>query len=170
MPEQKVEGPQPATIASPFESPSEYAAAWDQLVPLAATELLIFDRDLKDGGWNTRERSDALRDFMFRSRLSRLEIVLHETSFVEGHVPRLLMLLREFSHKIQILRTVGDARNAWDAFAIVDGRHVLHRFHQNVMRGELALFAPVKARELRERYDEILLFTEPGVNATQLGL
>ena len=81
-----------------------------------------------------------------------------------------MSLQRDFSHKIEILRTIGDARNAWDAFALVDGRHVLHRFHQSIMKGELALFAPTKARELRERYDEILLFTEPGVNATQLGL
>ena len=171
MPDRKtVEGPEPATITTAFGAPSEYVAAWDTLLPQATTELLVFDRDLRDGGWSGLARASALRGFMFRSRLSRLQIVLHETTYVEGYLPRLIALLREFSHKIEILRTVGDGRNAWDAFAIVDGRHVLHRFHQNVMKGELALFAPVKARELRERYDEILSFTEPGVNATQLGL
>ena len=165
-----VEGPEPATITTQFDVPSEYTAAWDALLPQATAELLIFDRDLKDGGWSGLARAAVLRDFMFRSRLARLQIVLHETTYVEGYLPRLVSLLREFSHKIEILRTVGDGRNAWDAFAIADGRHVLHRFHQNVMKGELALFAPAKARELRERYDEILQFTEPGVNATQLGL
>ena len=171
MPDRKtVEGPEPETITTPFAAPSEYAAAWDTLLPHAVTELLVFDRDLKDGGWGTSARASALREFLFRSRQARLQIVLHDTAHVEGHLPRLVMLLREFSHKVQILRTVGDGRNAWDAFALVDGRHALHRFHQNVMKGELALFAPVKTRELRERYDEILAFTEPGVNATQLGL
>jgi hypothetical protein len=171
MPDRKtVEGPEPATITTLFAAPSEYVAAWDTLLPHAVTEVLIFDRDLREGGWSSLNRSNLLRDFMFRSRLSKLQIVLHDTTYVEGHLPRLLMLLREFSHKIQILRTIGDGRNAWDAFAIVDGRHVLHRFHQNVMKGELALFAPVKAREVKERYDELLMFTESGVNATQLGL
>ncbi len=164
------EGPLPATITTPFAAPSEYAAAWDRLLQLATFETLIFDRDLQDGGWSSAGRSALLRDFLLRSRATKLKIVVHETSHIEAHLPRLARLLRDFSHKFEILRTTGDGRNAWDAFALVDGRHVLHRFHQNVMRGELMLHAPLKAGELRERYDEILSFTEPGVNATQLGL
>ena len=78
--------------------------------------------------------------------------------------------MRRFSHKFSILRTIDDARRAWDAFVIVDNRHVAHRFHQNSPRGEVALNAPLKARQLRDRYDDILAFTEPGVNATLLGL
>jgi len=164
------EGPLPATLIAPFESPSEYAAAWDKLLQLATFETLVFDRDLQDGGWNSIERSALLREFLLRSRVTRLRIVVHDTKFVEGRLPRLSLLLRDFSHKFEILRTTGDGRNAWDAFALVDGRHILHRFHQNVMRGELMLHAPARTGELRERYDEILSFTEPGVNATQLGL
>ncbi|MEP6702818.1 MAG: hypothetical protein ABJB04_07485 [Betaproteobacteria bacterium] len=170
MSERKLEGPQPATAITPFQAPSEYNAAWDKLVPLAATELLIFDRDLRDGGWSALARNAALRDFLMGNRASRLQIIVHEITYIEGFLPRMVLLLRDFSYRIQILRTVADGRRAWDAFAIVDGRHILHRFHQDVMRGELALHAPVKARELRERFDEILQFTEPGVNATQLGL
>ena len=167
---EKTEGPQPQTIATPFEAPSEYTAAWETLLQKAASELLIFDRDLRDGGWNSLQRTDALKDFLLRSRGTRLQIIVHETAYIEAHVPRLQLLLRDFSHKLEILRTTGDARNAWDAYALVDGRHALHRFHQNIMRGELLLHAPVRVRELRDRYDEILSFTEPGVNATQLGL
>jgi len=126
-------------------------------VPLASTELLVFDRDLRDGDWNSPRRFEALRTFFLTHRASRLQIIVHETGFIEGHLPRLLLLLRDFSHRMQILRTVSDGRNAWDAFAIVDGRHVLHRFHQNLLRGELSLDAEAKARELRERYDEILV-------------
>jgi hypothetical protein len=170
MPEPKPEGPPPPTVTTPFEAPSEYAAAYDQLVGLATAELLIFDRDLHDGGWNSVQRHDALRDFVLRGRGTRLQIVVHETAFIEGHLPRLIILLRDFSHKFEIRRTTGDGRNAWDAFALADGRHVLHRFHQDLMRGELLLHAPARARELRERYDEIVTFSEPGVNATQLGL
>ena len=164
------EGPLPKTETTPFEAPSEYAAAWERLVPLAISEVLIFDRDLQDGGWNSVPRYAGLRDFLLRSRGTRLQIVVHETAYIEAHLPRITMLLRDFSHKFSILRTTGDARNAWDAFALVDGRHVLHRFHQNLVKGELMLHAPAKAGELRERYDEIASLSEPGVNATQLGL
>jgi hypothetical protein len=167
---EQTEGPLPKTETTPFEAPSEYAAAWERLIALAISEMLIFDRDLQDGGWNSGQRTTGLRDFLLRSRGTRLQIVVHDTAFIEGHLPRLKLLLRDFSHKFSILRTSGDARNAWDAFALVDGRHVLHRFHQNLIRGELMLHAPAKAGELRKRYDEIVTLSEPGVNATQLGL
>jgi len=169
MPEPKT-GPEPATVTTPFESPSELVAAWRTLLPLAVTDILVFDRDLKDGDWNSPERNDMLRRFLLANRRARLQLVVHDTRHVEAYLPRIVLLLREFSHKVQILRTIEDGRNARDAFAIVDDRHVLHRFHQDFVRGELSLHAPAMARELKGRFDEILLFTEPGVNATQLGL
>jgi hypothetical protein len=169
MPE-PIPGPEPLTVTTPFESPSELVAAWRTLLPLAVTDILVFDRDLKDGDWNSPERSDVLRSFLLGNRRARLQIVVHDTRHIEAQVPRLVQVLRDFSHKVQILRTIEDGRNARDAFAIVDDRHVLHRFHQDFVRGELSLHARAKARELKGRLDEILLFTEPGVNATQLGL
>ena len=33
-------GPEPVAVTTPFESPSEYAAAWDTLLPLAVTDIL----------------------------------------------------------------------------------------------------------------------------------
>jgi len=163
-------GPEPETVVTPFESPSEYADAWRALLALAVTDVLVFDRDLKDGNWNAAERHDTLRRFLLGNRRARLQIVVHDTTFIEGRLPRVVGLLRDFSHRMEIRRTIEDGRNAWDAFALVDDRHVLHRFHQSFVRGELSLHAPNKARELKGRLDEILLFTEPGVNATQLGL
>lgn len=158
----------PETI--PFTLPSEYGPALDHLLALAASEVLVFDRDLTDGGWNAPARIDVLRAFLLGHRNSRMQIVVHDTTHLERHLPRLCFLLRDFSHKFSILRTIEDGRNAWDAFVIVDGRHIVHRFHQDSPRGEQALNVPLKARELRDRYDDILAFTEPGVNATQLGL
>jgi hypothetical protein len=158
----------PETI--PFTLPSEYGPVLDRLLGLAASEVLVFDRDLKVGGWDAPARIAVLRGFLLGHHSSRVQIIVHDTTYIEGYLPRLLFLLRDFSHKFSILRTIEDGRNAWDAFVIVDGRHIAHRFHLDSPRGELALNAPLKARELRDRYDDILAFTEPGVNATQLGL
>ena len=162
--------PEAVSETVPFMLASEYGPALDRALALAKSEVVVFDRDLKDGGWNTPERNAMLRAFLLGRRDSRLQIVVHDTTQIERYQPRLTMLLRDFSHKFSILRTIEDARNAWDAFVIVDGRHIVHRFHLDSLRGELALNVPLKARQLRERYDEILGFTEPGVNATQLGL
>jgi hypothetical protein len=160
--------PVPETIA--FTLPSEYGPALDRVLALAATEILVFDRDLRHGGWNAPDRIALLRSFLLGHYRSRMQIIVHETTHIEGYVPRLVLLLRDFSHKFSILRTIEDGRGASDAFIIVDGVHVLHRFQIDSMRGELALNVPAKARALRDRYDDILAFTEPGVNATQMGL
>jgi hypothetical protein len=158
----------PETI--PFTLPSEYRPALDRLLALAASEVLVFDQDLKDGGWNAPARIEVLRAFLLGHRNNRIQIIVHETMYIESNLSRLVFLLRDFSHKFSILRTIEDGRNPRDTFVIVDNRHIVHRFHVDSMRGELALDVPLKARALRDRYDDILAFTEPGVNATQLGL
>ncbi len=162
--------PEAAPETHPFTLPSEFGPALDRLLALAEAEVLVFDRDLKDGGWNAPARIAVLRSFLLGRRQSQIQIIVHDPAFIEGPLPRLLLLLRDFSHKLSILRTIEEARNAWDAFVIVDARHLVHRFHLDSPRGELALNMPLKARELRDRYDDILALTEPGVNATQLGL
>jgi len=164
--------PDPEALADrvPLNLPSEYGPALDRVLALAGSEILVFDRDLAYGDWNAPARIALLRDFLLGHRTGRVQIIVHDTTHIERHAPRLTLLLRDFSHKFSILRTIDDARNAWDSFVIVDGRHVVHRFHIDSPRGELALDVPLKARQLRDRYDDILAFTEPGVNATQLGL
>jgi hypothetical protein len=162
--------PEPPPAPAPFEAPSEYTAALERILPLANMEIAVFDRDLRDGDWNSPSRQSVLRAFLLSPRSAKLTIVVHDTAYIAAHLPRLVALLTDFNHKMQILRTIEDGRNAWDAFTIVDRRHVVHRFHQNLMRGELVLDGFAKASELHRRLDEILLFTEPGVNATQLGL
>ena len=165
--------PSPETLVAqtvPFALPSEYGPALDRLIEEAADEILVFDRDLQDGGWGSPARIAALRGFLLSHRRTRIEIIVHDTQHIEAYLPRLVLLLQEFSHKLSILRTIEDGRNASDGFALADNRHFVHRFHLDSARGELTLNNPKKARELRERYDETLAFTEPGVNPTQLGL
>ena len=169
MPETNADAPPPPET-TPFAVPSDYTAAIDKVLSLATREVLVFDRDLADGGWNTPARADSLRRFLLGHRMSRLEFVVHDTLHIERFLPRLTLLLRDLSHKMAILRTTGDGRNAWDDFVLVDNVHFVHRFHLDSLRGESSLHNPRKGRQLRERYDEIVGFTEAGVNATQLGL
>lgn len=164
------ENPEPVVEVIPFSLRSEYGSALDRVLALARTEVLVLDRDLADGDWGSLSRIEVLRAFLLGRRDSRLQIVVHDTTQIERNQPRLTILLRDFSHKFSILRTIEDARNASEGFVLVDGRHLVHRFHYDSMRGELAIHSPLKATKLRDIYDDVLPFTEPGVNATLLGL
>jgi len=67
---------------------SEYKQAFDMLLPLTQRELRIFDPDLSELGLHTEAFSRELRDFLARSRGSRLYIALHDVSFVSQRAPR----------------------------------------------------------------------------------
>jgi hypothetical protein len=57
-----------------------------------------------------------------------------------------------------------------DPLTIVDDRHFLHRFHVDGLRAALAYDAPIAARPLCARFEEIWATGEPGLTGTVLGL
>lgn len=144
--------------------------ATGQVIGLAATRLCIFDFDLADGGYNSPARQGQLRDFLLASRASRLEIALHDTDYVTRYCPRLMTLITQYSHAVQIRRISAEARTVNDPFVVADGTHYLHRFHYNTARGLLALQDNAGARSLIHRFEEIWALSEPAVFATTLGL
>jgi hypothetical protein len=146
------------------------AAAIDELIALAQQSIRVFDVDLSETGWNGVARSEALAAFLRGSRLARLDIIVHDTHWLESACPRLIALLRTFSHAVTIYKTGAEAKGAMDPLVIVDGRHFLHRFHVDQPRAALAIDDPHATRPLVNRFEEIWATGEPGVTATVLGL
>lgn len=145
-------------------------AATDMLIGLARQSIRVFDVDLSQTGWNDTARADALARFLRSTRLAHLDIVVHDTGWIERSAARLTHLLRYYSHGIKIYRTGESARHAMDPMVIVDNRHALHRLHFQQPRAVLLVDEPVATQPLIERYEEIWASAEPGVNATVLGL
>jgi len=159
-----------ATLRGQFSLPSEYRAAIDRLVAAARRRICIFDRDLVGAGFDEPARFDALRRFLLASRDSRIEIVLHEIRAVECAHPRLLLLLRQFSHAVSIHRTEAEARGICDSIMVADALHFVHRFHFDHARGSWGLNEPVEAEALARRFAEIWHTSQPAITATVLGL
>lgn len=149
---------------------AEYELAIDAVVALAQKTLHIFDGDLSSGAYASLKRFEALRDFLGRDRSSRLVIVLHETDFLTARCPRLMQLLKTHSHAIVIHKTHEHARVASDPFIVADAAHYVHRFHADGPRGLLATHDHAGARQLEERFDQLLEASHPAVFATTLGL
>jgi hypothetical protein len=144
--------------------------AIDELVGIAQQRLQVFDVDLSEGGWQSAARAQALGAFLRRGRHARLEIIVHDTRFIETSCARLVTLLRQHAHAVTIYRTSGEARKAMDPLFIADGRHFLHRFHIDQPRASLAIEHPQLARPLVMRFEQIWATGEPGVSASVLGL
>ncbi len=167
-----------ATLAPPpglprearLDSLADLQRAYDDVVALAQRHVKVFDRDLSSGGWNTIERCAALSAFMRRKPGARLDIIVHDTRFVESRGARLTALPARHSQAMKIYRTGAAARAAMDPLVIVDDVHFVHRHHSNWAHGTLSIGSPERAKALVERFTEIWATGEPGLSANVMGL
>jgi hypothetical protein len=153
-----------------LEKIAEQVAAIDTLIGLAQERIRVFDVDLSRTGWNSAARADALSQFLRVTRHGRLDIIVHDTSWIETSCARLITLLRRYGHAMTIYKTGPGARGAMDPLVIVDDQHFLHRYHIQQPRATLAIAMPVAARPLVTRFEEIWATGEPGLTPTVLGL
>src|SRR5437773_1617958 len=106
---------------------AQQSSAIDQLVALARHRIRVFDQDMSQTGWNQVSRIDRVAAFLRGTRGRRLDIIVHDTTYLETACPRMLNLLRACGYAMTIYRTGGEARHATDPLLIVDDRHYLHR-------------------------------------------
>jgi hypothetical protein len=160
----------PAPRYERLSSIEEQVAAIDTLIDLAKLSIRVFDVDMSRMGWNGPARIDRLTKFLRGAPGARIEIVLHDLSFVAGSCPRLVNLFRVYSHAMTIRKSGEDARAAMDPLMIVDGIHFLHRFNIAQPRAALSIGDAEAALPLVTRFDAISESAEPGLGASVLGL
>jgi hypothetical protein len=153
-----------------LDTVAEQTAAIDELIGLAQHKLQVFDVDLSQTGWNTSTRAANLAAFLRRAPAVRLELIVHDTRWMEQSCPRLMDLVRRYSSSVTVYRTGTEARVAMDPLVIADGRHFLHRFHVDQPRASLVIESPQLTGPLATRFEEIWATGEPGVPGTVLGL
>ena len=149
---------------------ADYIAALDTLCGLAQHDLFIFEKDFDDLGFNSEARHNILRDFLLSSPHNRLHLLAHNARPLMQYCPRLLILLRQFSHNMHIYQTPQHLQHLSDPFAVADETHYVRRFHFDDPRGILAQNDAEGARALKSRFDEMWASSHPAVSATTLGL
>ncbi|MGH8619068.1 MAG: hypothetical protein ACREUW_15355 [Burkholderiales bacterium] len=153
----------------PLAGGVEIESAIDGLIAEADAHIRLFDRALTRA-WNSPQRHDLLRAFLLKRRTNKLEIVLHETGNLTRDCPRLMLLVKQFSHALAIRRTLPAARRVYDPFAIADDLLFVHRFHFDDLRGVLTRADLAATQLMRKRFAEIWEASTPAMAATTLGL
>lgn len=148
----------------------DYIKALDSLCAMAGRTLSIFEKDFDGLGFNSEARYDALRRFLLASPINRLYLLAHDTRYLARDCPRMGMLLRQFSHSMQIYRTPPHMMNISEPFAVADDAHYVRRFHFDDTRGIFAINDPHGARALHSQFAEMWAASRPGVSATTTGL
>ena len=151
-------------------SRADFAEALTEVAGLARRTLRIFDPTVAAFDFNSPQREEQLNQFLRASRMNRLMIAVHDPRVITQSSPRLLRLLRLFSHAISIHQTHDAIRNIEDMLVIADELHCIRKPHHERMRGVVTLHDPVETREWLNRFNAIWEQSTPSVSATTIGL
>ena len=160
----------PKTEYQRFEGEAEFQKALDRFLEQPGRELRLFDPDLMALRLNSPARIAQLDAFLRGSRTRRIYIVVHDTDHLTRQCPRMLELLKLFTHVIQINRTHEEIRQLQDAFLVLDAQHYLRRPVADHFRGAIGLHDETDALAMRSRFQEIWAASYPGVASTTVGL
>jgi hypothetical protein len=159
-----------APIYERFETNGGFQAAVERLLEQPGRELRLFDPDGAALRLNDPQRIEGLERFLLASRTRRLYLVVHNTEHLTRQCPRLLTLLRRFSHAMQINRTHEEIREVQDAFLLLDAMHYVRRPMASLFRGAMGLGDENEGQALRGRFGEIWAASFPAVSSTTVGL
>ncbi len=136
---------------------SAYDGAIQQILDLAPTSLLIFDRDLSTLKLEQSSRSAGLQRLLAaQSAATRLTIVVQYPEFVQRQSPRLLNLLATYYPTMTISVASPQLRTLCDSLLIADDRHALIRFHYQQARSRLLIDEVEECRPSLERFNAIV--------------
>jgi hypothetical protein len=153
-----------------FDSAKEYIAALDTICGLAQYSLNIFEKNFADIGFNSEARYETLRHFLLTDSRAELRLLAHDIQHIAGYCPRLMLLLKQYNHRMHIFRTPPHLRSLTEPFAVADDLHFVRRFHFDYTRGILAKFDPAGAGMLKSQFKEMWQSSHSGVAATTIGL
>ena len=159
-----------APIYERFDTSQGFQAAVDRLLEQPGRELRVFDPDGAALRLNDPQRIEGLERFLIASRTRRLYLVVHSTDHLTRQCPRLLTLLRRFSHAMQINQTHEEIREVQDAFVLLDAMHYVRRPMATLFRGAMGLGDENEGQALRGRFAEIWAASYPAVSSTTVGL
>ena len=162
------EKPKPEYVR--FEGEADFQKAVDLLLEQRGRELRIFDPDLASLRLNSPARIAQLDRFLRASRTRRIQIAVHRTEHLMRSCPRMLELLKLFSHAVQINRTHEEIAGLQDAFMVLDAQHYLRRPVADFHRGAIGLNDEAEGLAMRSRFLEIWSASYPGVASTTVGL
>jgi hypothetical protein len=158
------------TIHQALFGPEEYRNAIDAVLERARRKVRIFDFNLEGGGYNSPRRHELLQAFLLANPSNRLEIALHDTDYLVRSCPRLMSILRQFSHAVDFRQTTASVQHICDPFVLVDHAHYVHRFHYQRPRATMGLDDVPGAHILERRFEGIWEASATAVSATVLGL
>ena len=142
-------------VVETFDSEAGYRDAIDLTLAGACQEIRIFDRNLEGMTLDEPARSALLATFLAGGNDRRIKIVVHDSERLQQRFPRLLALLRGYSHAVEIRRTPDHLRGLTDCQVLADQKHGTLRTHVAYPRGKRYWDSPNDIHPWWQRFDEL---------------
>jgi hypothetical protein len=148
----------------------DYQAAIDRLLVMPCQKILIYDENMSQIRLDSSPRLAEIKRFLAASRNNSLKIALRDAEPLQRQHPLLINLLTLQSHQVAAQQTPAQIAHLRDSMLLIDDRHGLIRFEQNLPRAKLLIDEPDELRSYVTRFTEI--WSEGGEPAgqTTLGL
>lgn len=153
-----------------IETPSELRTAFDTLLAGSQRVLRLYDRDLALFELDDPARHAALRAFCVAGGGRRVEFLLDDIDRVARTHPRLMQLVRDFGHVLQIRQSDPHMPRPDEAFVLADRLAVLVRADKSALRANLDMENAALAAPLHQSFDAMWQRSPAQVSATTLGL
>lgn len=155
--------------AAAFDTPAGCRAAFDALLAGAHRLIRLYDREPAPWALDDADRHAALRAFCVAGGGRRIECLFDDVGRLSRDCPRLVRLLRDFGHVLEIRQAEPDTPLPDEAFALADRNGVLLRADKAAFRGALHPDEPGRGAALHQTF-ETLWQRAVRVPATPLGL
>lgn len=153
-----------------FETPAEFRDAFDALLAGTHRLLRVYDHDLSQLEIDHAPRHATLRALCVAGGGRRIELLLDDISHVARNHPRLMQLVRDFGHVLEIRQADPDAPRPDEAFVLADRHGVLLRADKAAVHGTLHPDDPGRAAALHQNFEGMWQRAPASVSATTLGL
>jgi hypothetical protein len=142
-------------ITETFDSEAGYRAAIALTLASALREIRIFDRDLVNMAIEERAQIELLDRFLATGPDRHLWVVLHDAAPLQSRMPRLLTLMREHAHQVEVRMTPEHLRKLADCWVIADMGCATIRFHADQARGKRIMSAPMEIKPWWQRAEDL---------------
>ncbi|THF64209.1 DUF7931 domain-containing protein [Pseudothauera rhizosphaerae] len=160
------------TTEQTFDTYAAYRAALLDAVERAERTIVLFDPDLGETGLESPAGAEAVGRFLRQaSGEDCLRVLLASTDLLDKHSPRLLHLLATHAHRFAVRIGSGETLQPQpQPFAVVDGKHLVTRFHRDRPRGKASLDAPADCAPFFAQFETMWINAQPAQSGATLGI
>ena len=159
-------------VQSAFDTRAEFAEHLVKALHSAQREVWMADADFTAWPLNRADFTAALHRFLRASTANRLYLLTLAAQGIEARAPRLMAVLRAFSHAAQCRIVPGHGAARFGeacSLMLVDQTLVVRRFHRDSTRGIVEL-APGGVRIWIDQFQSLWDESTPCLAPTKLGL